>query len=576
MPLHELLNSAFERVFQRTQRHWVRLTALAAAAFVGSAALAQIAPVPLPPPTDLTRPQAPIRAPSTSVRVAPSEESVLPVNADTTMIDIATIEVDGVTVYGPAELAGDYSDLIGHHVALAELFRAAARIEAHYRRDGFVLSRAIVPEQEAAGGRFHIRVVEGYVSDVAVTGEPGSSAALIRAYLAPVTRDRPVNIDDIERALLLVDGLPGVEGHGVLTPATGIPGAARLVVDVHRKQFDAFATVNNRGSRFAGPITGTAGFDINLIGGGGHLGGLWFTTFNREQNYFELAADARVGSSGLRLRGWTSYTTSHPGSILAALDISSHSFVGGIGADYPLLLTRSTSISAHGSFEITEDRTDILGSPDSRDRQRIFRFGFSAQARDPWQGVSTVTVTAHKGLDILDATHDGEAIPQSRLGGHSDFFKLTGTASRFQPLAAAPWGGLALQLSVAGQYATDRLLSLEQFHVGGEAFGRGFNPAQYSGDDGAAADAEIQLTHLRPIGPFTSQQLYAFFDAASVHDRGIAGWTQIDSFGGGIRADLGRHLSGQFELAVPYHDGRQVGASLDTGVQAFFSVTARY
>ncbi len=131
-------------------------------------------------------------------------------------------------------------------------------------------------------------------------------------------------------------------------------------------------------------------------------------------------------------------------------------------------------------------------------------------------------------------------------------------------------------MSVAGQYAADRLLTLEQFHVGGEAFGRGFNPSQFSGDDGAAADIELQLTHARPIGPMTGQQLYGFFDAASVHDRGLAGWTQIDSYGGGLRFDLGPHLSGQFEVAVPYRIGRQVGARLDRGAQGFFRLTARF
>ena len=555
----------------------LRQSGLGAALFVGAAmAHGQVAPVSLPPPADLTRPQAPLRPPGSALRVDPAPVSTIPAGAETSMIDIAAIDLVGVTAYQPSELSLEYSSLVGRRVALAELLRAAARIETHYRRDGYILTRAIVPAQEATDGRFRIQVVEGFVSEVTLTGAPGSEARLINSYLAPLTHARPIQIGEIERAMLLVDSLPGIEAHAVLTPDRGTQGAARLVVTVQRKPFSAFATVSNRGSRFAGPVTGSAGFDLNGVGGGGHVGGLYFTTFNREQNYLELSADAGAGASGLRLRGWTSYTTSHPGSILAPLNISSRSFVAGIGADYPLLLTRSASVSVRGSFEITDDRTDILGSPDSRDRQRILRFGFSAQGRDALGGTSAITFTAHKGLDLLNASHDGSAVPQSRLGGRSDFFKVTGTASRFQPLALAPWGGLALQVSVAAQYAADPLLSLEQFHVGGESFGRGFNPSQFSGDDGAAADAELQLTHAQPVGPFDGQQLYIFFDAASVHNRGVPGWAQIDSYGGGIRVDIGWRLSGQFELAVPYRGGRQVGARLDQGVQAFFSLTARY
>ncbi len=285
---------------------------------------------------------------------------------------------------------------------LAELFRAAARIEAHYRRDGYVLTRAIVPAQEAADGHYRIQVIEGYVSDVDVTGASGSEAALIRRTLAPVTRMRPVTIGAIERALLLVQQLPGVAAHAVLTPAAGTPGAARLVVDVRLRPIDAYATIDNRGSRFAGPITGAAGFDINGIGSfGGHLGGLWFTTFDREQNYGELHADARVGASGLAVRAFASYAVSHPGSILAPLDIASTDSVFGIGADYPLLLTRRASVTLHGSFETTRDRTDLLGLPDSLDRQRILRIGFNAQAVDSWQGVSSFSITAHQGFEHI-------------------------------------------------------------------------------------------------------------------------------------------------------------------------------
>lgn len=540
--------------------------------------LAQTTPIPLPPPTDLTRPQAPIRAPEPTLKLVRQEDWSVPASVIGVMVDVRAIDIDGVTAYPSNAFAELTTGLLGKKVPLADLFRAAAAIETRYRHDGYILARAIVPAQEAADGHFRIQVIEGYVSAVDLTGDAGGEAGLLHQYLDPVTVARPVRIAAIERALLLANDVSGITARAVLTPATDTPGAARLVVEIHRKPIGAFATINNRGSRFAGPITGTIGLDLNGLGKfGGHVGGIYFTTFNNEQNYGDLDVDGRIGGSGLKMRAWGSYASSRPGSILAPLDIRSRSLVGGVGLDYPLIRTRALSVWTHGSFEFTDDRTDILGKRDSADRQRIVRIGLSAQLQDPWRGSDTISFTAHKGLDIFNASQDGEPTPQSRVGGRSDFFKLTSTASHYQPLYSAPWGGIALQLSAAGQYAANKLLALEQFHVGGEALGRGFNPSQYSGDDGVAADAELQLTLLKPIGPITGQQFYAFFDAASVRDRGSTrGWTDIQSAGGGIRADIGPRFSAQLELAIPYKGGRQVGARLDEGAQGFFRLTARY
>ena len=549
----------------------------AACALIGAPATAQTAPVPLPPPSDLTRPQPTLGPSQAPLHVPSPPAATIPPGAEETIIQVTAIELEGVTAYPEEALAQEHAGVTGN-VPLAELFRAAARIEARYRRDGYILTRVIVPEQEATGGRFKLRVVEGYISAVNVTGAAGADAELVRRYLDPVIGRRPVRIADIERALLLIDGLPGLAGNAVLTPGTGEPGAAILVVDIRRKPFDAFATIGNRGSRFAGPVTGSVGIDINALGGfGGHVAALYFTTFDREQNYFELSADGRVGAGGLRLRGWGSYAVTRPGSVLAPLEIRSRSKVAGLGASYPLVLTRALSLAASASFEVSDDRTDVLSQPQSLDRQRVLRASLSAQQRDPWGGISAVSATVHKGLDVFDASDGAGPVAPSRAGGQSDFLKLTGTASHYRPIAVTSWGAIGLQVSVAGQYAADNLLALEQFRAGGESFGRGFNPSQLTGDHGVAVSGEVQVTSFAPVGPFEQGQLYGFWDAAFARDRGAGSrWSDIASVGVGVRLDLGRHLSGQFEVAVPYEGGRQIGARLDRGAQAFFRLTARY
>jgi hemolysin activation/secretion protein len=540
-------------------------------------AIAQTATLPLPPPTDLARPQAPLTQPKVMVPQRNAAPVVMPENAATTQVDVVAITLDGVTAYPDGALASLYGNLIGQRVALSEVFAAAARIEARYRADGFPLARVIIPAQDVPDGRYHIRIVEGFVSEIVIDGNPGAVRGLIQKLLAPVMRSKPARMADIERALLLANDLPGYQVTSTLTPDAATPGAAKLIVSVQQKRVDVFATLNNRGSRAAGPLTGTIGTSLNNLGSfGGHVGALYYTTFNGEQNFAELSVDGRVGSKGLKLRGWASYGTSSPGSILAPLDIKSRSLLAGIGFEYPIVRSRALNISAHGSLEFSRDRTRILGTPISEDRQRALRLGFDVSGRDHWNGFTSIGVTLHKGLDIMNASHDGEAIPQSRLGGRSDFFKLTATASRVQQLWTGQSSSLTLVASASAQFAGDDLLSLEQFHVGGEQFGRGFNPAQISGDNGFGGALELQFTNYTAIGPINGQQFYAFIDGAKVRDRGTVNWQRYQSAGGGVRFDLGKNLSGQFEVAVPYKGGRQIDAKSDTGAQAFFRITARY
>jgi hemolysin activation/secretion protein len=549
-----------------------------AAASVGGGARATTPGALLPPPTDLTRPQAPLTPPAAPLVIQPGGVGAPPPGAADIQVQVAAIEVDGVTAYQPGVLDPLWRGLVGRKVALSELFAAAQRIEARYRADGYVLARAVVPQQSVADGRFRILVVEGYVSQVKISGDAGGAAPLVRRYLEKITLRRPARLQDLERYLLLANDIPGVSVRAVLTADPDQPGAADLVAEAHYRPAEGYVTLNNRGSVFAGPVTGTIGAAIDDLGPtGARISGTYFTTFNDEQQLGEIDVETRVGDEGGRVRVWASDSPSTPGSIFKPLDLNSISTVYGIQVDEPVLRSRRLNLTLHGDFEATEDTTRSLGTLLSRDVQRILRFGVEGDARDAWGGRTTWDITGHQGLSGLGASQDGDAIPQSRLGGRADFFKVTVIASRVQPLFDAGPNSLALQVSAAGQYAANRLLSSEQLHIGGEEFGRGYNPSQVSGDDGLGVDAELQFTGLQRFGPVTGHQLYAFFDAAAVEDRdGQEPWTELKSYGGGVRVDLGPHISAQLEVDVPYDPGRLNGAVHDAGPQVFFRLTGRY
>ncbi len=75
-----------------------------------------------------------------------------PEEAEHTKFVLSGIVVEGSTVYRQADFLPLYKSLLGKEVSLADIRRIARAITAMYRRDGYILSQAIVPPQTIRNG----------------------------------------------------------------------------------------------------------------------------------------------------------------------------------------------------------------------------------------------------------------------------------------------------------------------------------------------------------------------------------------------------------------------------------------
>ena len=214
------------------------------------------------PPAARAQPRGPVIAlPST----------VAPAGAESVKLVVRAVQVTGSTVYKPEDFEPLYADLIGHEVSLQAIYDLAQRITARYGRDGYVLSRAVIPPQNlvAAGATVRIQVIEGYVDRV-VWPEKLLAYPIYRKffaeYEAKIVADRPVNIRTLERYLLLLGDLPGFKVSTKLQPSKTQLAASTLVVEVVEKPVDLNARVDNHGSKARGPgeFYGAATFN-NLL-----------------------------------------------------------------------------------------------------------------------------------------------------------------------------------------------------------------------------------------------------------------------------------------------------------------------
>ena len=107
---------------------------------------------------------APVEAPATPG--LPLQEA--PAGAEEIVFRLEKISLEGMSVYDTPQMDSLYADKIGQDVTLAWLFDLANAITIKYRNDGYILSRAIVPQQEIRAGHVTLRVVEGYVDKIVI------------------------------------------------------------------------------------------------------------------------------------------------------------------------------------------------------------------------------------------------------------------------------------------------------------------------------------------------------------------------------------------------------------------------
>ena len=488
-------------------------------------------------------------------------------------VRLTAIRFEGATALPQAELDAIAAPYIGRDMPLAEVFALAEKITAEYRRRGFVLSRAVVGPQRIENGVLTVQIVEGYIGKTGIEGDAGGYAPFLRRYLASAAAARPTSGDALTRALLLARDLEGVEVRAVLTPSPSETGAADLTLAVERKPIEGYFAIDNRGSRWLGPLQVYGGLTLNDNLGLGEritLTGV-SAPANRELGFLSATYDQPVGGSGLRFTAFGSYAATHPGDELRLFDLRGKSLTFGVAARYPLVRSRDTNIIARFVFTGRDtDSRNVVVDPIFRDKIRTVQGELFGNYAAPWGSVISSRVSVTQGLDWFGATLRSDA-NKSRATGSGEFTRANFELSVAQKLA----GPLYVQLSGAGQLSGDSLLASEEFGIGSEQYARAYDPSEITGDEGVAGRAELFYAARAGFG---SVQPYAYYEAGRVRQNsplpGEAGHSSIESAGAGIRLGLNEGISASAEYAKPLN--RPVASRGDKDGRFFFSLSASF
>src|SRR5580692_4351391 len=349
-----------------------RVIAALALVIFTTAAVAQPIPPSAQPGRERERfsePPAPLAQPGGAAISLPS--TVAPKGADRINVLVRDVHVTGMTVYTQEQLAPLYADLIGHEVTLQAIYDLAQKITTKYGNDGYVISRAIVPPQQLdpGGAIVHIKVIEGYVDKVEWPRALDRYRDFFSYYTARITAQRPANIHNIERYLLLAGDLPGLRFKNSLKPSAANQGAATLIVELTGESLvDWAARVDNRGPPGQGPLEFLASVTANnLLRIHDAFTLTYAGPFKPEELKYIYGQYSQVLTpEGLSFFVDASDGWGRPGtSQLQMLDYRTKSTVFETGLTFPILRTRERNLSVTALWFASNNDGSILDMPDT-------------------------------------------------------------------------------------------------------------------------------------------------------------------------------------------------------------------
>lgn len=461
--------------------------------------VSQLPPAPVP---QKTIPDIRIQRPGLAPDNGPTGPSVL----------INSLHITGETRFSEAELIAAAGFTPGRSLTLSDLRRMAALIANYYNVRGYVVAQAYVPAQEIKDGAVTIVVVEGRYGAVKLHNQSRLRDGVARGVLNGLDSGDIVTAAPLERRLLLLSDLPGVEVKSTLSPGSAV-GTSDLQVDLQPGHLiTGNLEVDNAGNRYSGAYQGGGTLNINEPFGIGDVASLRVLTSGSGMQYVRGSYQAQWGDA--TLGAGYAYFHYHLGKQFSVLHADGSEQIANVYASYPLIRSYDNNLRLLADFDhrIFQDKIGAFSSVTDR-RAEVGSVGLSGDHHDAigGGGWDVYTLYAIGGdLDIqTPAARASDALTARTQGGYG---KLRGSFDRLQTVS----GPFAIYVAVRGQVASKNLDISEKMELGGAYAVRAYPEGEAYGDEGYVATVEGRLW-LPPIGGLPGRmQLVGFYDTGWV------------------------------------------------------------
>lgn len=446
-------------------------------------------------------------------------------------IRVESFAVEGVTVLDEQTVAEVLEPWEARDLTLAELGEASGSLTRAMRDEGFLLAEAFVPAQDVVDGRIQMQVREGVVDGSAGTGGitvEGESRRVrpevVTAYLAEgIEPDEPLQGAQLERAVSILDQVPGISEIGIDLAPGSTPGSTQLIA---RVTDDSLLSSRVQFDNFGSPFTGEARAGISLglnspMGYGERVAIDAVVTDETERG--ELAIDIPVNRRGWRAGVSVSALNSEldfvevEESERISPDLRSAMRGFSLFTSYPLVASPRNNVTLTASLGQTSFERRFEDFDAALDRDALMTagsIGLSGDWLDDLQGQSRWSVSFTRGDLDLSREPEDEAFDALTAGTAGAFSRANASIGRLQTLEALPGNNWSIWTSVRGQWANGNLDPGEKFQLGGPYGVRAYPVGEGLGDHGWLATAELRK--LLVNGQNTRLTGFIFYDIGGI------------------------------------------------------------
>ena len=430
--------------------------------------------------------------------------------------------------YNAPVLAGEVSEIlspfVGTTVPTSQLIALKDEINTLYASNGFVNSGVLIPDQQILKGELKLNFISGTINDIQLDSHLSNRYVTSRLEI-----EQPFNLNSLQQSLKLLEQDPLITRIDAKVAPGLHPGEATLALNVEttpRFQLDVSAA-NDR-SPSIGSTNGQLAISASNLTGWGETYRV-SSSVTRGLDAFDASMSVPITARGSSIS--LQYSVSDSSVIeepFDDIDVDSETESLGLMVNVPLYKTLSTNLALQLTLEARRNQTSLLGQPfsfsegaingESRVAPVRLALGYTRQNLNDSMAARFSISRGTSKWDATPASDQANGLFTSYLA-QIQYSRLL--AERFHVTTRA-----------LVQYASDPLLSIEKYALGGMTTVRGYRQNQVVRDNAYLASVEA---HYRPDWPVWID-LIAFLDWGSGenhHDAVTGGKTDLASIGVG-------------------------------------------
>lgn len=430
---------------------------------------------------------------------------------DQTTVRVENLRITGAQAFTEAALLGIIGFKQQSVMSLADLNGLAERVSDYYHAQGYFLAQAYLPAQDVKDGLITLAVIEGSYGAITIHNESRLKDHIAINLMEPQAH-KTVTIAPLERSLLLLTDLPGIQVRSMLTPGASV-GSSDLVM-----QLDAGPLVSgsvdgdSHGNRYTGRNRLGTSLNLNNPSGYGDIASVRLLTSGEGLNYMRAAYQVQIERAKVGVA--YAHLNYRLGREFESLQAHGAASIASIYASYPLMRSRQSNLSLQLAFDSKRLRDEVDTSHQRQTKKvHVLMLSLNGDHRDNFAGlaINTYSLTSTFGsIDLQDSAV--RAVDAAAAKTQGSYSKLGFSVARLQS------AGNLIQLYVAanGQISSKNLDVSEKMQLSGAHAVRAYPEGESSGDSGFVVSGEVRYN--LPLANFVlgQVQLVGFIDTGAV------------------------------------------------------------